>query len=184
MRKIENVRDYVLELLNKGADPKYYKKYARVKAVQVQEEKQVTTVMKDGHIEVDGVFAEKSDWIVTNPDGEQYVVHHADFVKKYEVEADAEGYHLPIGAPIQAIPVNEDIVFDVPWGKNRSLIPFELKKDGYLVIPANPKSSIYGIQKMEFFNTYSICNEKGIFKDESLRKAFGQEEENGDTENS
>ena len=36
---------------------------------------------------------DEPDWIVTNPDGEQYIVPDKTFRKKYEVEVDAEGYH-------------------------------------------------------------------------------------------
>lgn len=178
--KIKNMQKYVYDLLASGAEPKFYKKYARVEAEKGVPGEKITTVMKDGHVEVSNVAVKvdengNADWIVTNPDGERYAVPHAKFIKRYELEVGADGKHAPIGAPIEVIEVPEEITFNVPWGENGSPVPMTIRAGGYLNI-TNLKD-IYGIQKDEFENTYAPCNEKGIFNDKELRIVFGQEHE-------
>lgn len=178
--RIENMQKYVYDLLAKGGEPRFYKKYARVEAEKGVPGEKITTVMKDGHVEVSDVVVKadengNADWIVTNPDGERYAVPHAKFIKRYELEVGADGKHAPKGSPIEAIEVPEEITFDVPWGENGAPVPMTIKEGGYLNI--TDLSDIYGIQKDEFANTYARCNEKGIFEDKDLRIAFEQEQE-------
>ncbi len=178
--RIENMQKYVYDLLAKGGEPRFYKKYARVEAEKGVPGEKITTVMKDGHVEVSDVVVKadengNADWIVTNPDGERYAVPHEKFIKRYELEVGADGKHAPKGSPIEAIEVPEEITFDVPWGENGALVPMTIKEGGYLNI--TDLSDIYGIQKDEFANTYARCNEKGIFEDKDLRIAFEQEQE-------
>lgn len=178
--RIENMQKYVYDLLAKGGEPRFYKKYARVEAEKGVPGEKITTVMKDGHVEVSDVVVKadengNADWIVTNPDGERYAVPHAKFIKRYELEVGADGKHAPKGSPIEAIEVPEEITFDVPWGENGAPVPMTIKEGGYLNI--TDLSDIYGIQKDEFTNTYARCNEKGIFEDKDLRIAFEQEQE-------
>ncbi len=177
--RIENMQKYVYEKLAEGAEPKFYKKYARVEAEKGVPGEKITTIMKDGHVEVSDVAVKvdengNPDWIVTNPDGERYAVPHAKFIKRYELEAGKDGKHAPIGAPIEAIQVPEEISFDVPWGKDGAPVEMTIKAGGYLNI--TDLSDIYGIQEEEFKNTYATCNEQGIFEDKDLRIAFEQEE--------
>lgn len=174
----KNIQQYVYDLLAKGAEPHFYKKYASVKAEKGVPGEKITTVMKDGFVEVRDVEVNvdengEADWVVTNPDGEVYTVSHSKFIKRYECKAD--NMYAPIGEPISAIQILEEITFDVPWGKNGAPIPMTVKEDGYLNI--TNLNHIYGIQKSAFENTYAKCNEKGIFEDKDLRLAFGQEEE-------
>ncbi len=177
--KVNNIQKYVHDLLASGATPKTYKKYARVYAEQGVPGQEIQTVMKNGLVEVAGVVKADAqgnpDWIVTNPDGEKYAVPHAKFIKRYELEVGADGKHAPTGSPIEAIQVNEDITFDVPWGENGAPIPFNLNGGGYLVI--SNLSDIYGIQQDEFNHTYASCNQQGIFDDKDLRLAFGQQKQ-------
>ena len=178
--RIENMQKYVYDLLAKGGEPRFYKKYARVEAEKGVPGEKITTVMKDGHVEVSDVVVKadengNADWIVTNPDGERYAVPHAKFIKRYELEVGVDGKHAPKGSPIEAIEVPEEITFDVPWGENGAPVPMTIKEGGYLNI--TDLSDIYGIQKDEFANTYARCNEKGIFEDKDLRIAFEQEQE-------
>lgn len=175
--RIENIQKYVYDKLAEGTEPHYFKKYARVKAERGVPGEKITTVMKDGHVEVSDVAVKvdangNPDWIVTNPDGERYAVPHDKFIKKYELEVGEDGKHAPIGGPIQAVQVFEDVSFDVPWGENGAPVEMTIKAGGYLNV-TNIRD-IYGIQEEEFNNTYALCNKNGVFKDEELRKAFGQ----------
>ena len=175
--KIDNIQKYVYDLLEKGAEPKWYKKYARVEAERGVPGQPIETIMKDGHLEVSAVVKAdengEADWIVTNPSGEKYAVPHAKFSKRYELEVGADGKHAPKGDPIEAIQISEEITFDVPWGKNGALVPMTIKAGGFLNI--TNLDDVYGIQEEEFYETYASCNEKGIFDDKALRIAFGQE---------
>ena len=73
----------------------------------------------------------------------------------------------------------------VPWGEGGSLIPFELKKGGYLNVTdlvknfgekPNDQLDIYGVQRDEFKETYAQCSAiTGEFYDPKLREAFGQD---------
>lgn len=176
--KIDNIQKYVYDLLEKGAEPKWYKKYARVKARRGIPKQSVDTIMKDGYNEVSDVVVKvdennEVDWIVTNPSGEEYAVPHAKFIKRYELEVGADGKHAPKGDPIEAIQIPEEITFDVPWGDNGAPVPMNIKAGGFLNI--TNLNDVYGIQEEVFYETYASCNEKGIFDDKDLRIAFGQE---------
>lgn len=167
----------------------YYRKYARVKAEQAGKERvgqHLSTIMSDGHVEVkDAVIQDPTDWIVTNPKGEAYIVKDAKFKRTYELEVGADGKHAPIGGPNAFLMIPEDIEFMVPWGEGGSLIPFELKKGGYLNVTdlvknfgekPNDQLDIYGVQRDEFKETYAQCSAvTGKFYDPKLREAFGQE---------
>ncbi len=148
---------YVSDMVDNGAELKDYKKFARVKAEQGREGQEVITQMKNGLVETKNVVkvdpeTDEPDWIVTNPDGEQYIVPDKTFRKKYEVEVDAEGYHRPKGGPVKAVQINEDISFMAPWGEKMNI-----EKGGYLVV--NAPNDIYGIQQEEFNNTYKPAEE-------------------------
>ena len=175
--EVKNIQEYIKTLLENGTEPHFYKKYARVQAVKGVPGQSVTTVMKNGHVEVSGVVVKvdengEADWLITNPDGEVYAIPHKKFVQRYETTPSADGKYVPKGAPIKAVQVKEDITIYVPWGEGGALIPMNIIGGGYLVI-TDPKD-IYGIQEEEFKNTYAACNSKGIFYDKSLQKAFGQ----------
>ncbi len=152
-----DVEDYVSEMVENGADLKEYKKFARVRAEQGRVGQEVITQMKNGLVETKNVVkedpeTEEPDWIVTNPDGEQYIVPDKTFRKKYDVEKDADGYHRPKGGPVKAVQINEDISFMAPWGEKMNI-----EKGGFLVV--NGPKDIYGIQLDEFNNTYKPAQE-------------------------
>lgn len=170
----------------------YYRKYVQVKAEQAGKERvgqQLSTIMSNGHVEVkDAVIQDPTDWIVTNPKGEAYIVKDAKFKMTYELNVGADGKHAPIGEPNAFLMVPEDIEFMVPWGEGGSLIPFKLKKGGYLNVTDAidvtnvykkhiGELDIYGVQRDEFKETYAQCSAiTGEFYDPKLREAFGQEQ--------
>ena len=167
----EELQKYIIELVNNGHEPKFYKKYSRVIAVQGKEGEVVETIMADGHVEtVNSVKKDENgncDWIITNPSGERYIVPNKTFVKKYEIEVGEDGKHAPKGAPIKAVQIEDDISFMASWGELMNI-----KAGGYLNI--SDKDDIYGIQENEFNETYAKCDKFGIFYDAQLREAFGQ----------
>lgn len=172
MKKVENSQAYVLEQLKNDAAPRHYKKYARVMAERGVVGREVVTVMKNGLEETRNVVTADENgnpgWIVTNPSGEKYIVPHAKFIKRYEIEVGADGKHAPVGAPIEAIQIHEDITVTASWGEEQNIAA-----GGYLNI--SNLDDIYGIQEAEFKETYALCDKNGIFRDKALREAFGQE---------
>ncbi len=178
--RVENMKQYVFDQLAKGVNPRFYKKFARVEAEQGVPGQKITTIMKDGHVEVSDVVVKvdengNPDWIVTNPTGEKYAVPHKKFVKRYDIEAGKDGKHAPKGSAIEAIQIDEEISFDVPWGENGAPVEMTIKKGGYLNI--TDLGDIYGIQEEEFKKTYARCNKEGIFEDKNLRIAFEQKDD-------
>ena len=101
-------------------------------------------------------------WIVTNPDGEEYIVEDSIFKKKYEIDPENPTQYKPKGGPVLSSPIDEHIEFEAPWGET-----MKLEAGGSLIL--NGPNDIYGIQKAEFDNTYSTT---GKDKAECLKEAI------------
>lgn len=161
------VANYASDMADLKGGLKEYKKFARIKAEQGKVGQEIVTKMKNGLVETKNIVkldpeTNEPDWIVTNPDGEQYCVPDKTFKKKYELEVDNDGYHRPKGAPVQAIQIDDNISFTAPWGEKMNIA-----KGGYLVV--NGPDDIYGIQEEEFYNTYKPASE--------VDKLFGNNKE-------
>lgn len=94
---------------------KVYRKNALVTAEKVEVETEVVTVVGDGFVETTNT-AYVGDLIVTNPDGERYILEDSKFRGRYE-ETDNPGVFRAKGF-ILAIdnPTGEDIEILAPWG--------------------------------------------------------------------
>lgn len=126
-----------------------YAKTARIQAVQAKGGEEIQTVMKNGHVETNNT-ANAGDWIVTNPDGEQYIVQQAVFEKKYVAAPElGAGWFKPKGVPQKFVQINEDMTVRASWGEEQ-----HLRKGAYLNI-SNP-DDIYGVAEKEFHNTYGL----------------------------
>ncbi len=165
-KKISDTKNYVKDLIEKGATPSYFKKYAKIQAKRALGGEKITTILSDGTVETTNI-ANKGDWIATNPGGEQYIIPGDKFEKRYEIETGVDGKHAPKGAPILALQINEDISILTSWGEEQ-----HLKIGSWLNI--TDSKDIYGIAPEEFKNTYAKCDKNGIFKDAHLREIFGQ----------
>lgn len=88
-------------------------------------------------------------WIVTNPDGERYIVKDEDFKAKYIQDADGSNVYRPKGKPVLVAGITEDISFIAPWGEEMNI-----QAGGFLVLAG--KDDIYGIQGPAFAKTYVI----------------------------
>jgi hypothetical protein len=117
---------------------------------------EISTVMKDGHVETKN-FAKAGDFVVTNPDSERYIVPGEKFLKKY-LPTDNPNIYKPNAGPVSAMPLTEDVKFKAPWGEEMAI-----KKGGVLV--RGGPNDIYGIQPEEFKNTYSIIDQSKIYSD-------------------
>lgn len=155
MKKIKNIGQYVREQIIKS-DSIIYKasKTATVTAVQGKLGEHITTVMKDGHKETDNIVKKdrltgQLDWIITNPDGERYVMPDAIFKQKYKLIT--KNIYKRKRNNVIVLQIKENISFITCWGKE-----MKIKKNGFLVISSS--RDIYGIQEKEFYNTYKIKN--------------------------
>lgn len=161
--RVPDVGDYVVELVKQGAEIKSYRKFAVVTARQGTLGEVVVTKMKNGLEETRNTIGVDElgnlDWIITNPDGEEYVVKDKKFKERYEVLDASANTYQPKKEVNYFIQTTYNLTFTAPWGEEMTI-----KKGGYLNI-TNIRE-IYGIQKDEFLNTYKECDKFGNFCDE------------------
>lgn len=167
---IPDIKEYVNGLFEDGILSYYYKKFGRIDAKQGTIGQ--TIITKEGNL--NKVKADEKgnlDWIVTNPNGEKFIVPHKTFVSRYETKVGLDGKHAPISKIIRAVRILENISFTASWGKQMNI-----KAGGFLDI--TNFNDIYGIQEKDFFETYAQCNKDGIFYNSKLRELFSQDDEN------
>ncbi len=152
---IENMKEYVAEQLANGAEPELYAKTARVQAHPGKPGEKIVTKMKNGLEETTNIVQE-GDMVLTNPDGEQYIVKKETFEKKYEIDPENPKQFRPKGGAQEFITVTEDIEFTAPWGEKMTILA-----GGALNISGRDSGDIYGIQKDEFNSTYDRCDKDG-----------------------
>lgn len=148
-----NILDYIVKKIQKNEiEVNEVAKFARIIARQGKVGEEIVTIMKNGNLETKNVVKidEKTGepgWIVTNPDGEQYIVEDSNFKKKYEIDPENPEQYKPKGGPVLSAKIDEDIEFLAPWGES-----MRIYAGGSAIISG--KNDIYGIQKDEFNNTY------------------------------
>lgn len=130
------------------------RKISPVTAIQVQKEVKVVTRPR---VEVDGRLyfidettntAHKGDWIITNPDGEQYVLSDDRFQTKYQ--SDNNGRYLPIEDVKQFRQITHSVCFQSQKGDWRFVTA-----GSYLCISTGSGNE-YGITNSAFDQTYEI----------------------------
>lgn len=167
-KRVDNIEEYVKKGIISGKlTVDEVAKFARIQARQGRVGEEVITKMANGLEETKNIVKidEKTGepgWIVTNPDGEEYIVEDSTFQKKYEIDSENPSQYKPKGGPVLASPINENIEFDAPWGEK-----MKIEAGGSLIL-SGPKD-IYGIQKAEFKNTYAST---GKSKNEVLKEAI------------
>lgn len=107
------------------AEAPIFEKTAMVQAEQVQEEREVRTVLKDGTEETVNI-AKPGDYIVTNPGGEQYVMSQENFDKRYAAYEGSGWGNEPSNTyqakgSVRAIqnPTGQPITITAPWGEEQ-----------------------------------------------------------------
>jgi len=157
-------KEYVEYSKSIGEGPQKVRKTAQVSAREAKVGEVVDTrprVERDGNIyylgETKGVVKVPGSFIVTNPDGEEYIVKPDAFGKKY-APTDTPGIYKPIAEPAEVIKLHHDIIFKASWGEEMVGL-----KGGVLNI--SNKKDVYAIQKPAFDKTYS---EEAPKKTESL----------------
>lgn len=153
-KKVEDVAEYVREGIESGElTIEEVAKFARIRARQGTIGEEVITKMANGLEETRNVVKadEKTGepgWVVTNPDGEEYIVNDSTFKKKYELDPNNQEVYKPKGGPVLSTKIAEDLEFEAPWGEM-----MKIEAGGSLILGG--ANDIYGIQKAEFENTYA-----------------------------
>lgn len=167
-RPVDNIAEYVSEGIKSGKlTVDEVSKFARIKARQGTVGEEIVTKMSNGleetrnSVKIDEKTG-KPGWVVTNPDGEQYIVPDSKFIEKYEIDPENPAQYKPKGGPVLSLQINEHIEFTAPWGA-----PMKIECGGSLILSS--PNDIYGIQKAEFENTYAST---GKDKTTSLKEAL------------
>ena len=167
-KKVDNIAEYVREGIKSGRlTVDEVAKFARIHARQGTLGEEIVTKMANGLEETRNTVTadEKTGepgWVVTNPDGEEYIVADSTFKKKYEIDPENPEQYKPKGGPVLSSPINEHIEFNAPWGET-----MKIEAGGSLILSG--ANDIYGIQKAEFENTYAST---GKDKSECLKEAI------------
>ena len=167
-KKIDNISEYVREGIKSGKlTVDEVAKFARIQARQGEVGEEIVTRMANGleetrnSVKLDEETGEPG-WVVTNPDGEQYIVGDSVFKKRYEVDPENPAQYKPKGAPVLSAQLDEHIEFTAPWGEI-----MKIECGGSLILGG--PNDIYGIQKDEFEHTYAST---GKDKKEALKEAL------------
>jgi hypothetical protein len=137
------------------------KKTAQVIAFSTNVGEQVATIMKNGHV-VTTNTAKAGDRRIVNPSGEQYLISADKFAARYNA-TEKPTIYIPKAAPIQITRLAENVEFVAPWGEL-----MQIRAGGVLATTdtANPsgigRNDVYGIQKEEFAETYSIIQNQKL----------------------
>jgi hypothetical protein len=134
------------------ADDIIYTKFATVTVEQVTTQQQVETIVSNGYVET-VADAQIGDYIVTNPDGERYILSPEKFASRY-IATDVAGVYKATGS-VKAIPnpFKTEIEITAPWGT-----PQFGQADCYIAVSVtdgivNDKDR-YLIEGIAFANTY------------------------------
>jgi hypothetical protein len=142
-----------------SVEAKLYRKDVVVFARPAEEGEEIITITHGGHEETRNV-ATHDQTVIRNPGGEEYIIGNAKFSSRYiEEEGDAPtGYrrYRAVGGPVSCITLKENVAFRAPWGEE-----MRIQEGGVLVCAG--EGDVYGIQPVEFRNTYRQCDQNGEF---------------------
>lgn len=158
------VAEYMDELDKQGKGLETAQKTVKVIARQGVVGEQVDTrprVERDGKIyvigETKGTVKIEGSMIVTNPDGEEYIVKPDAFAKKY-VATNEPGVYMPVSSPVKYFITDKDISFTAPWGETM------YATKGASIIVSSP-TDIYAVTNEAFKKTYSQVRQNNSEKE-------------------
>lgn len=161
------VATYINELEKQGKGLETAQKAVKVIARQGVVGEQVDTrprVERDGKIYVIGetkcTVKVEGSIIVTNPDGEEYIVKPDAFAKKYTA-TNEPGVYMPVAQPVKYFTTDKDISFTAPWGETM----FATK--GASIIVSSP-TDIYAVTNEAFKKTYTPIKQQNKENDMSM----------------
>lgn len=134
---------YIENLISQGCSTLKAVKISPISARKARSSETIKTILKNGLTETQNT-SQSGDWIITNPDGEQYLASDKTFKQKYHI---SDNKYLP-NEDIQIfIKPNCDITIEAPWGDEQFIAV-----GGVLNI--TNLNDIYGIAEDEFLTTY------------------------------
>lgn len=147
-----NVQDH--EFTDQFAKAPIYTKFATVEAEFVFKPQKVSTIVGDGFLETEDI-APIGSYIVTNPDGERYILSDEKFRSRYIL---LEGKTYQAIGSIRAFQntTNENVEILAPWnapqfGQSDCWFAMSLDSDGDMVLKDR-----YIIEGTAFGNTYKL----------------------------
>lgn len=160
-KHVSNINDYVLELIEDGADVLAGKKTAAIQARQGKVGEIVKTDIDktENKVKLDEKTG-KPGWIVTNPGGEEYIVDDSVFTSTYEPTGNKPGEYSKSAIQL-LVPCTESVEFEPAWGGS-----FTVEAGGYFTI--NGYNDIAGVQKDAFAQTYKIVSQSERDVDKAL----------------
>ena len=157
----KDINEYVNRKLHiDNVKPIKARKIATIKARQLNEAEEIKTILSNGRIETpDGEKPQQGDWIIKNPDGEEYVNSDKFFHNNYESkgitvtekdnisgELKTWGLFEPKGQEKYFIQIDEDMLLEASWATQ------DLLAGAYINI--TDRTDIYGIDEDIFNETY------------------------------
>lgn len=166
-----NADEYVRQGIVEGKFiPIEIRKTARIKARRGSEGEEVVTTLPSGLKEVSGVVrvdpkTGRPGWIVTNPDGEQYIIPDSDFEALYMEDPEHPG-EFKKKVPFLAVQINENVAFTNKYNEE-----MKVEAGGYLVFHDEARGLLgkgtYGIAK-----EVSGYERTDLSRKEALKKAI------------
>lgn len=161
------VAKYMDELNKQGKGLETAQKTVKVIARQGVVGEQVDTrprVERDGKIyvigETKGTVKVEGSMIVTNPDGEEYIVKPDAFAKKY-IATNEPGVYMPVSSPVKYFITDKDISFTAPWGETM------YATKGASIIVSSP-TDVYAVTNEAFKKTYKQIRQNNSEKEFSM----------------
>lgn len=135
-------------LLSLVADAPMYQKTATVTAVPAQDGEVVHTVLSDGRVETTNT-AKDGDFIITNPNGERYLISARKLTARYHPTED-DGVWQANGL-VRAVenPESSPITITAPWGEEQ-----HGANDCMIAVHVTELDQPYIIDRDEFTHTY------------------------------
>lgn len=162
-----SVAKYMDKLDSQGEGLNIAQKTVKVKARKGVVGEQVDTrprVERDGKIyvigETKGTVKVEGSMIVTNPDGEEYIIKPDVFNQKYIATSEV-GVYMPVSKPVQYLIIDKDISFTAPWGETM----YATKGSSIIVASF---TDIYAVTNEAFKKTYSQVRQNNSEKEFSM----------------
>lgn len=126
-----------------------FQKNVCVKAVQVEAGFEVSTILENGKVETTNV-SHDGDYLVTNPNGEEYFIPCETFEKRYEATSEDGVYQSQGKIQVAQNPYDEEVSLMAAWGE----LQFG-DSDCFFASPID-SDEVYIIGYQEFKNTYIL----------------------------
>ncbi len=133
----------------------YYKKQGLVMARKGIVGEKIQTLLANGNFETSNIVKKETDWIITNPDMETYILDGKKFEQRYEPTEVAGQYQSRGYSRIMKNPYEEDIEILASWGSPQFGDANCYFADVCDMNGENREGEPYFLGAEEFINTYA-----------------------------